>query len=240
MSSFKIPNYTQAPNIFIDEFMSKCTGGEVKVFLSITRKTIGWHKTTDRISYSQLREITGLSTNAIKEALKKLIEKNLITQTETNVGFIYDLNITVSESDTDVSESDTAAVSENDTTKESLKDTINKIKYIVEYLNNKTSKNFKHDTAATQRYIKARFKEGFTVDDFKKIIDIKCDEWLNDKAMEKYLRPETLFSNKFEGYLNQKYKKEEVSKPKKCPSCFLPLDGGRCINQLCKEYKQSV
>ena len=47
-------------------------------------------------------------------------------------------------------------------------------------------------------------KEGFTVDDFKTVIKKKFDEWGNDKQMSKYLRPETLFGTKFEGYLNQK------------------------------------
>ena len=50
--------------------------------------------------------------------------------------------------------------------------------------------------------INARFNEGYTKEDFIKVIDIKTNEWLKTK-MEQYLRPETLFSNKFEGYLNQ-------------------------------------
>ena len=38
---------------------------------------------------------------------------------------------------------------------------------------------------------------------FKIFIDNKAFEWLGT-YFEKFLRPETLFSNKFEGYLNQK------------------------------------
>ncbi len=56
----------------------------------------------------------------------------------------------------------------------------------------------------TQGLIKARLNEGFTVDDFKTVIDKKTEEWINDPKMRNYLRPETLCSNKFEGYLNQK------------------------------------
>ena len=40
-------------------------------------------------------------------------------------------------------------------------------------------------------------------DDFKKVIDVKSLEWNKDPKMCKYLRPETLFGNKFEGYLNE-------------------------------------
>lgn len=77
------------------------------------------------------------------------------------------------------------------------------IKEIIEYLNYKTKKNFKYQTRATQQLINARLKEGFVFDDFCKVIDIKTKEWLNDTSMNCYLRPTTLFSPKFEGYLNQ-------------------------------------
>lgn len=74
---------------------------------------------------------------------------------------------------------------------------------IVSYLNEKVGKSFKHKTAKTRSLIKVRFKEGFTIDDFKQIIDIKAAQWLNDSHMNQYLRPETLFGTKFEGYLNE-------------------------------------
>ena len=53
--------------------------------------------------------------------------------------------------------------------------------------------------------INARIKEGFTKEDFIKVIDNKVGEWLGTD-MERFLRPETLFGTKFEGYLNQKQK----------------------------------
>ncbi|PWZ60268.1 replication protein, partial [Staphylococcus pseudintermedius] len=75
-------------------------------------------------------------------------------------------------------------------------------KSIIDYLNQKTAKNFKHTTNKTQKVIKARWNEGFEEDDFRKVIDNKVSEW-KGTDMEKYLRPETLFGTKFEGYLNQ-------------------------------------
>ena len=84
-------------------------------------------------------------------------------------------------------------------------------KYIVEYLNEKADKNFRATTKKTQSLINARIREGFSLDDFKKVIDIKCKQWLGTE-MEKYLRPETLFGTKFESYLNEKeYKPKEQS-----------------------------
>lgn len=81
-------------------------------------------------------------------------------------------------------------------------------KEIIDYLNAKTNKSYQYQGAATQRHINGRFKEGYTLDDFKKVIDIKTAEWKGGK-MEQYLRPETLFGTKFEGYLNQQQGEEE-------------------------------
>lgn len=75
---------------------------------------------------------------------------------------------------------------------------------ILDYLNAKTKKNFKPSGKKNKELIKARWNEGYQLEDFKKVIDIKVIEWLNDTKMDAFLRPETLFSNKFESYLNQK------------------------------------
>ncbi len=74
---------------------------------------------------------------------------------------------------------------------------------IVTYLNGAAGTQYKHSTKKTQSLIKARWNEGFNLEDFKNVIDTKVNEWLHDHNMKKYLRPETLFSPKFEGYLNQ-------------------------------------
>lgn len=76
-------------------------------------------------------------------------------------------------------------------------------KYIVDYLNEKAVCSYKPTTPKTQQLIRARVNEGFTEDDFKRVIDNKVAEW-KGTDMEKYLRPETLFGTKFEGYLNTK------------------------------------
>lgn len=73
---------------------------------------------------------------------------------------------------------------------------------IIEYLNLKTEKNFKSTTKATTRLIKARLNEGFTVEDFKTVIDNMKSRWTGTK-FQQYLVPTTLFGNKFETYLNQ-------------------------------------
>ena len=80
---------------------------------------------------------------------------------------------------------------------------INIYSSIISYLNKKAHTKYRPSSSKTKTLIKARLNEGFTEDDFKKVIDNKTEEWLNSD-MEKYLRPETLFGTKFESYLNQK------------------------------------
>ena len=75
---------------------------------------------------------------------------------------------------------------------------------IVEYLNEKAETQYRASSKKTQSLIKARINEGFTLEDFKTVIDKKTTEWKSDNKMNQYLRPETLFGTKFESYLNQK------------------------------------
>lgn len=79
---------------------------------------------------------------------------------------------------------------------------INNYIYIIGHLNKSTGKNFKASSSKTRSLIDARLKEGYTVEDFYKVIDTKALEWKGTN-FEKYLRPETLFGPKFEGYLNE-------------------------------------
>lgn len=75
----------------------------------------------------------------------------------------------------------------------------------IAYLNQVANKRYKF-VDKTKRLLLARFKEGFTLEDFKQVIDIKTAEWKDSPEFSKYLRPETLFGSKFDGYLNQKPK----------------------------------
>ena len=74
---------------------------------------------------------------------------------------------------------------------------------IISYLNEKAGTKYKPTSAKSREKIDARVREGFTLEDFKTVIDKKCADWLNDAKMCKFLRPETLFGPKFEGYLNE-------------------------------------
>jgi uncharacterized phage protein (TIGR02220 family) len=81
---------------------------------------------------------------------------------------------------------------------------INEIENIINYLNNKTNRTYNYKAKKNIDVIKARLNEGYTVEQFYQVIDNKVADWLNDNEFNEYLRPETLFSNKFDGYLNKK------------------------------------
>lgn len=84
------------------------------------------------------------------------------------------------------------------------------VEEIVLYLNEKAGTKYRAKTEATRRHIVARLNDGFSVDDFKEVIDKKCAGWIGTDY-QKYLRPETLFGSKFESYLNENSKRKEAN-----------------------------
>jgi phage replication O-like protein O len=132
-------NHTQTSNDFIDNHMKNLSGAATKVFLAISRKTIGWHKDTDFISLSQIMSITGLSNKGSIKAIKELEENNLIIVTrnknENNRNFTnkyelnYEQNTVASEQKSQGSEKSSPKGSEKSSqTKESNKETLSKEK----------------------------------------------------------------------------------------------------------------
>lgn len=72
----------------------------------------------------------------------------------------------------------------------------------IRLLNELTGSAYRSASKSTQRLISARVKDGYSLDDIETVIRHQCSLWAKDEKMQKYLRPETLFGSKFEGYLN--------------------------------------
>lgn len=73
----------------------------------------------------------------------------------------------------------------------------------IQYLNQETGHAYKFIATHT-KFIQARYKDGYTLEDFKKVIDTKVAQWKNNSQMAQYLRPKTLFSpSNFDSYLNE-------------------------------------
>lgn len=172
-------------------------------------------------SIRKLSQQTGLTEMEVRTALKHLKLTHDITQSSTNKYTLIKVeNYIKYQSDntlpnnqiTHRQHSDNTVITTNKNNKNEKKENnLNKntlsgspdcVKKIVEYLNEKAGKKYKHTTPKTKILIEKRIKEGFVIDDFKKVIDTKAKSW-NGTDMEKYLRPETLFGTKFEGYLNE-------------------------------------
>lgn len=124
-----------------------------------------------------------------------------------SIGYEYGIDTpcsvsdTVSVTDSVLSEKEIGGMGGKEKTKEVVVDSV--VKEIVDYLNDKAGKYFKAKTRTTMQSIHGRIADGYTIDDFKKVIDTKVAEW-KGTDYEKYLTPETLFRpSKFEKYLNQ-------------------------------------
>lgn len=177
-------------------------------------------------SQDKLCKITGIKDyRTIVKYLKQLEEKGLIEIKKNNgkVNIYYLKNVSTPPTKNVGTKNATANFVEEPPTKNvgtpptnfagitihNKKDIINNTQYIKEieevviHLNEKAGTKYKSSSKNTTKHIQARIREGYTLEDFKTVIDKKCSEWLNTD-MEKYLCPETLFGSKFEKYLNQK------------------------------------
>lgn len=244
------PNYTQIPNEFLDKIMPTLSGAENVVFLVIMRKTFGWHKKKDKISYSQIREGSGISSNTtIQTALKKLQEKGLVFIVKEKKGITYEVNITetVNEENEDLYKN----------CKDTFTETVNiKDKTFTETVNTKESnikklskeiyikideayidayKELKHQDPkifypAVRKRQKILLENGFTQDDIIMAIqEGKKDRWLVGNGFD-FL---TLLSEKILPRLvNQARASSPLSEKEKqlCPACGGEVIGGMCTS----------
>ena len=75
---------------------------------------------------------------------------------------------------------------------------------VILYLNRRSGTNYRTDSTTTSRLVRARYNEGYRLEDFCKVIDTKVRQWKGDPKMQKYIRPSTLFcKGHFEEYLQE-------------------------------------
>ena len=166
-----------------------------------------WSKYQNEDKLEAIRRNARERQQRFRDSKKLLLEQ----ANECNVTDNVTDNVTVTQNTSYILNSNNINISDNDVDSNKSVDSNNInninnniiIKEVIDYLNTKADKHYKYSTANSVKHISARLKEGYTLEDFKYVIDIKCEEWKGTN-MEQYLRPETLFSPKFEGYLNQK------------------------------------
>lgn len=138
-----------------------------------------WEKYQNIEGMDKIREQNRLRQQRFKQ--KKLASGNVTDNVTLTLGNATDIDI-----DIDIEE-----------------DKDKDINIIINYLNEKIGSKYRANNKATQQHINARLKEGYTVDDFKTVIDKMYLKWKGTEY-EDYLRPQTLFGTKFESYLNSK------------------------------------
>ena len=197
----------------------------------------------ERIPYNaeMLATITGHQVGTVKQALTVFKDLGLIEVLDNGAIYMLDIQnfIGNGSSDGDRKRADRKGIADKCptnvrqmSTRDRDKDTEN----IISFLNSTTGSKYKASTDKTRRLIAARLAEGFTVDDFKAVITKKAKEW-QGTDMAQYLRPETLFGTKFEGYLNQ----PEVRNNRRSPLSRAEQErqeGIDAVNRLIAEYEE--
>lgn len=107
--------------------------------------------------------------------------------------------------DTDGPENESEKESESEKEKDSARAAVRAAtQEVVGHLNRTCGTSYRTSSASTQRLVSGRLSEGFTAADMCDVIDAKAAQWLSDRRMRGYLRPETLLAaSKFEGYLQE-------------------------------------
>ena len=93
MSKSEKNNYTQLPNVILDEYLPLMGIAELKVVMFVARKTFGWQKEDDKISLSQMEDATGLSRQGVIDGVNAAIERGVLCRVQVGQGFLYHLNI---------------------------------------------------------------------------------------------------------------------------------------------------
>jgi len=166
--------------------------------------TSGLMETSDNIEYMLPFAVNNVGSESDSaERMRRFREKNdktslcdnNVQKCEHNVLYISSSNSISKSKDRGCGGKETDPDSEN-------------IKTIVDYLNQKAGTHYKTSSESTKKHIRARLKEGYSLEDFRSVIDKRCAEWMGTE-MQQYLRPDTIFGTKFESYLNAPSKKKK-------------------------------
>ena len=241
-SKVKNNNYIVIPGWALNELELK--GNDLIVYSIIYGFTQGESQYfTGSLQY--LADWTNSTRQGVLKNLNSLLDKGLIEKIDTPTGVKYktaDVNL-VNNSTEDVNLVTDNVKQSLTTVKQSLHNNIDNniednidssnteksqshVKEVVSYLNKVCGTSFRTSTKDTKTFINARFKEGFSLQDFYKVIEYKYQQWgyapykfSNGHLSSEYLRPSTLFGNKFESYLHEvnillkdKEKQEEPEK----------------------------
>lgn len=165
-----------------DDMLSVCGDYDEKIFSKFVKDENGryYNERMEQESIKRRRFVESRQRNLVKTDKEVQVEEHKEHHMEAHMG------------------NHTESRMEN----ENINENINDIKDIIDYLNIALNTKYRYTTKSIQTHIRARLREGFTVDDFKCVIDKKRRSWMGTD-FQKYLRPDTLFGSKFQSYLNE-------------------------------------
>ena len=210
LSFFKFPK----PFIYDEKYKTLSNNAKMLYMLLFDRLELslknGWHDKEGNVFqyYTNEQLMIDLNCNSNKTIIKikkELKDAGLMTEVRQGMNlpnriYIDALNGSVESTFQEVQKVHTIKTENTKTENNNNKLLI--CKEVISYLNLKAKKNFKVDTASHQKFIKARLKEGYVLEDFKNVVDIMVAKWKGTEY-EQYLQPQTLFGNKMDNYLNQ-------------------------------------
>lgn len=205
-------NYIVIQGFMVKDLMLK--GNELLIYAMI----YGFSQAENQVfsgSLQYLADWTNSTKQGVIKNLKSLIEKGYIIKQEKMINgvkfceyYATKLNTLLNKVEYPIEQSLTGGIKQSLNNK-IINNQYNNIKYIIDYLNAKAKTAYRANSKNTIKHINARFADGYTVEDFKTVIDKKYAEW-KDTDMEQYLCPDTLFGAKFEKYLNAKINTKRI------------------------------
>lgn len=219
--------HTRIANEILEQIMRvSLNGTQFRLVMAIWRYTYGFQRKNHEMSISFLVESINGSRSQVTRELNALIDRKIVVVVGTGKGGSRKLGFNKNHAEWDCtlnrvypnqstevySNQGTEVYPNQGTKKESIKENNKENIYsrVINYLNQKAGKRFSPKSAANKKLINGRIAEGRTFEDFIHVIDVKCEEWLDDPKWSEYLRPSTLFRpTNFENYLNQKMKSDQ-------------------------------
>ena len=241
----EVPNYTQIPNVYFDEIMQTLNQTENIVFLVIMRKTFGWHKKRDKISYSQIMEITGIkSRSTVSTALKGLLEKGLIETQKAGqlISYTVSINELVQKIDqskncTGTSPNSVLVQPKTGTETVHTKEILNKNKEIEKQIKEREKENLflvfyqnypkkTNKTDAIKKFEQLQ-KKGISLEVILQKLEVYKKQLKRDNTELKYTRNPARFLNTLDDFEVQETKKRDIIK-QYCKKCGGELIDGTC------------
>lgn len=158
------------------------------------------------IYMKQINEMIGSETESAKKMRRLRAREKALIPSVADDGSQCDYEVI--ECDSDVMKCDTDIEIDIEIDKDIDKEKEEKknpppFEEIISYFNSVVGRNLNHTSEGHRKPIRARWNEGYVLDDFKRVIDVKAKEWMGTH-MESNLKPSTLFALKhFDNYLNQ-------------------------------------